>query len=348
MVAVSENASLELVGGELPSPAVPFSVTSLFAGCGGLDLGFRGDFSVIGRSYRRLPFALRWANDFNPRACESYAENLGAHVRCGDIREILRNPSEYGMPPHSDVVTGGFPCQAFSLSGKRLGFDDPRGQLYLSMRETVDRLKPKVFVAENVKGLLSHDGGSAFRTIVGEFEELGYAVTWKLYKAMEYGVPQTRERVLVVGTRIGVLPAFEHPSSSPGIPLVSAKEALGDLEDVPWDGVPNHRWAKCKKTNGQGNGTIRADAPAPTMRAEHHGNIEFHYSLGRRLSAREAARIQTFPDDFVLRRSATDAYRQVGNAVPPVLAWHLARALAAFLVSNGHSGTPCDVESFRS
>lgn len=310
------------------------SVVSLFAGCGGMDLGIRGGFEACGKSYSRLPFELAWANDFSERACETYGRNLGAHIRQGDIREILKNPAAHGFPETADVVAGGFPCQAFSNAGKRLGFDDPRGQLYLSMIEAVRRLRPKAFVAENVRGLLNHGGGETFRTIMADFGELGYELSWRLYKAKEYGVPQTRERVIIVGTRAD-LPAFAHPPIVTPTPVTS-REALSDLESAEWGAVANHEWARCKRNKGQGNGTLNPDAPAPTMRAEHHGNIEFHYALPRRLSAREAARIQTFPDDFVFGRSMGDAYRQVGNAVPPVLAWHVAAALAAHLgVSEG-------------
>lgn len=308
-------------------------VVSLFAGCGGMDLGIRGDFEFLGEKFERLPFDLKWANDFNPRACETYAHNLGAHIRQGDIRQILTDPEAYGFPAEADLVAGGFPCQAFSNAGKRLGFADPRGQLYLSMIEAIRRLRPKAFIAENVRGLLSHGGGETFRTILADFQALGYTLTWKLYKAAEFGVPQTRERVIVVGTAAG-LPAFEHPSAATPIPL-TAKQALSDLEAVVWGAVPNHEWACCKKNKGQGNNAIKAEKPAPTMRAEHHGNIEFHYSLPRRLSAREAARIQTFPDDFVFKKCTGDAYRQVGNAVPPVLGWRVAKALSEFLDRNG-------------
>lgn len=309
------------------------SVVSLFAGCGGLDLGIRGGFEFLGRKFEKLPFRLEWSNDFNPKACETYKSNLGDHVHCGDIRQILLHPEEHSFPESAAVVAGGFPCQAFSTAGKRLGFADPRGQLYLSMKETVKRLRPKAFVAENVKGLLSHDGGATFKKIVHEFRSLGYHLTWQLYKAREWGVPQTRERVIVVGTRTDILPAFVHPAA-PNL-TVTASEAIGDLALVGWGAKPNHEWARCKKNKGQGNNAIKADQPAPTMRAEHHGNIEFHYELPRRLSAREAARIQTFPDDFVFKKSTSDAYRQVGNAVPPVLGWHVARALADFLEKHG-------------
>ncbi len=305
------------------------SVVSLFAGCGGLDLGIRGGFEVFGKRFKKLPFRLAWANDVDSRACATYEKNIGAHIRCGDIRQILDNPGQYDFPQRADIVAGGFPCQAFSLCGRQLGFGDARGQLYLAMLEAVRRLEPQAFIAENVRGLLSHDGGATFKTIIAAFDALGYEISWKLYRAVEFGIPQTRERVIVVGTRKGT-PRFVHPSATTSKPM-SAKSALADLETLAWDGAPNHVWARCKKTNGQGNETIKADRPAPTMRAEHHGNIQFHYALPRRLSVREAARIQSFPDSFEFPGCATDGYRQVGNAVPPVLAWRVAKELAAHL-----------------
>ena len=314
--------------------AKKYSVTSLFAGCGGFDLGVRGDFDSLGKHYSELPFNLVWSNDFNAKACLTYAHNLGSHIKHGDIREILKDPSKYQFPIESDVVVGGFPCQAFSLAGKRLGFADPRGQLYLSMKETVRRLQPKVFIAENVRGLLNHDGGKTFEKICAEFAKLNYHITWKVYKAVEYEVPQTRERVLVVGTRKDILPPFSHPGPAIYKPI-TVKEAIDDLALQNWAAVSNHEWAKCKKNKGQGNRVINPNAPAPTMRAEHHGNIEFHYSANRRLSAREAARIQTFPDNFLFKECTGDAYRQIGNAVPPVLAWHLSKEIARFLDAYG-------------
>jgi DNA (cytosine-5)-methyltransferase 1 len=151
----------------------------------------------------------------------------------------------------------------------------------------------------------------------------------------DFGVPQKRERVVIVGTRKDILPKFEFPcNTQTEKKWVNLQEAIGDLEDVEEGEIANHFWSKLKKNKGQGNKAVSKENPSPTMRSEHHGNIEFHWNEKRRLSAREAARIQSFPDDFVFYPSTSSAYKQVGNAVPPVFAWHLAQMIETFLDLN--------------
>jgi DNA (cytosine-5)-methyltransferase 1 len=332
-----------------------FSLISLFAGCGGLDLGFRGRFESHGKRYPGNPFSVIWANDFDSNACKSYEGYFGHPIVCGDIREILNGSNtDRPIPTSADVVLGGFPCQDFSHAGKRKGLEGTRGQLYLSMIEVIKRTKPLVFVAENVKGLLTMNGGTVMDIITSDFEKIGYHVNAKLLLSADYGVPQMRERVIIIGTRKknlpltflkrnphatqGALPKFEiddYPSPThTSDTWVTLGSALGDLEDVAEGEFANHFWSKAKKNKGQGNNAVSRIKPGPTMRTEHHGNIEFHWNEKRRLSAREAARIQSFPDDFVFLPSTSAAYKQIGNAVPPVMAWHIARALAQFLKRN--------------
>lgn len=314
-------------------------VLSLFSGCGGLDLGLEGGFLFLGKKYAANPFHVVWANDINAKACKTQELNFpNTEVVCDDITKVLDDKLEL---PEADIVVGGFPCQDFSLAGKRRGLTVQRGQLYLSMAEVVKRVKPKIFLAENVKGLLSWENGLGIATMVSDFEKLGYNVEYKLHNTANYGVPQTRERVIIIGVRkdVGdkvVWPRETHsstPKETGLLPWVTLEEAIGDLEDDKVHScLPNSGYSKAKLFPGtQGNTTTKADKPGPTMRAEHHGNIEFHYKLPRRLSAREAARIQSFPDDFVFVSSTTDAYRQVGNAVAPVFGWHLAQALKEML-----------------
>jgi DNA (cytosine-5)-methyltransferase 1 len=207
--------------------------------------------------------------------------------------------------------------------------------LYQSMAEVIKRTKPLLFVAENVRGLLTMNKGEAIKKIIKDFSMLGYNVVYKLLTAADYGVPQIRQRVIIVGTRKDKLPIFEHPK-----PIleeknwITLKEAIGDLEIIKEGEFPNHFWSKAKKNNGQGNSVVSAEKPGPTMRTEHHGNIEWHWNGKRRLSAREAARIQSFPDNFIFLPSTSAAYKQIGNAVPPVLAWHVAKSIEDFFNKN--------------
>lgn len=310
-----------------------YSIVSLFAGCGGLDLGFKGGFFFLNKKYSRLNYDIVWANDLDENACYTFRKNLGDTIVAGDINKILTSKNGHEpLPEKADVVLGGFPCQDFSHAGKRRGFSSKRGLLYQSMAEVIKRTKPKMFVAENVRGLLTMDKGKAIETIIKYFDGLGYHVVPQLYLAADYGVPQRRERVVIVGTKKGYLPPFKHPK-----PIlkkedwVSLNKAIGDLEHIPEGKAPNHFWSKAKKNKGQGNTLVSPHKPGPTMRAEHHGNIEWHWNGKRRLSAREAARIQSFPDNFIFHPSTSSAYKQIGNAVPPVMAWHLADSIQSFL-----------------
>ncbi len=316
-----------------------YKAVSLFSGCGGLDLGLHGGFEFLGQRFEENGIQVAFANDINKAATETFKLNFpSVDVHNEDITKLLE--SENTFKSGADIVVGGFPCQDFSLAGKRQGLNVKRGQLYLSMVETVRRARPKIFLAENVKGLLLWEKGLAVEVIKKDFEEIGYRVEHKLLNTADFGVPELRERVIIVGVRNDVGLEFEWPAPThsknveDGLkPWVTLKQALGDLED---DDVhfklPNSGYSKAKLFPGtQGNKVTVPDRPGPTMRAEHHGNIEFHYLGKRRLSAREAARIQSFPDDFIFYKSTTDAYRQVGNAVAPVFAWHLGRAIANYL-----------------
>lgn len=320
-----------------------YSVVSLFSGCGGLDLGIRGGFFYLGEQYKKNPFDIIWANDINERATQTQRKNFpDVNIVCDDIENILKKEpleEKKRLPNYADVVTGGFPCQDFSLAGKRQGLLVSRGKLYQNMVKVVQKIKPKVFLAENVKGLISWGKGIAIKTIIEDFSKIGYKVAYRIFNVADYGVPQIRERVIIVGTRVDLNTTIHWPQPTHSAndrnlkPWVTIQEAIKDLEDEnKLNSLPNHGYSKAKLFKGkQGNIITKADRPAPTIRAEHHGNIEFHYSLPRRLSAREAARIQSFPDDFEFIKSTTDAYRQIGNAVSPVFAWHLAQMIIDIL-----------------
>ena len=283
-----------------------------------MDLGFMGGFEFMGRSYPQLPFSIIWANDNNRAACKTYTHNLGHDIACGDVWDFIDE-----LPGDADVLIGGFPCQDISINGKRAGINGPRTGLYRAMVEGVKRIRPKVFVAENVKGLLMGNNREALAQVLSDFGSLGYAVGYKLYQVADYGVPQTRERVIIVGTSSEVAPFTPPEPERSSSEWITAEEAIGDLETVQENRDLNHIWSRANPSPEQGNRRLAADRPGHTIRAECHGNIQFHYSLPRRISMREAARMQSFPDSFVFQSGLRETERQVGNAVPPVLAAEL-------------------------
>ncbi|MFA6486496.1 MAG: DNA cytosine methyltransferase [Candidatus Magasanikbacteria bacterium] len=305
-----------------------FSVISLFSGCGGMDLGFKGGFKFLGQEYSQLPFDIIWANDINEAACRTYQKNIGEHIIPGDIWQVMAK-----MPQTADIVVGGFPCQDISVNGKGAGVDGKRSGLYRAMVEVIKKVQPKIFIAENVKGLLMRHNAKSLERVLADFKGLGYDVTFRLYNAADYGVPQTRERVIIVGT---------HPKAqkfTPPAPIfpknerVTAREAIEDLEKIAENENFNHVWSRANKSSEQGNRKLVADRPGYTIRAECHGNIQFHYKLPRRISMREAARFQSFPDTFIFDSKLRETERQVGNAVAPVFAWHIAQAVQRCLLN---------------
>ena len=299
-----------------------FSVISLFSGCGGMDLGFRGGFDFLGKRYSLLPFDIIWANEINKAACKTYKKNVGTSIVQGDIWKVMDK-----MPRSADIVIGGFPCPDISVNGKGAGVDGKRSGLYKAMVEVVSRVQPKIFLAENVKGLLMKHNAKSLERVLADFKGLGYNITFKLYNAADYGVPQTRERVIIVGTRPEI-PEFSspHPVYSKE-QYVTAREAINDLAKLPETESFNHLWSRANKSGEQGNRKLLANRPGYTIRAECHGNIQFHYELPRRISMREAARFQSFPDTFIFDSKLRETERQVGNAVAPVFAWHIARSV---------------------
>lgn len=326
-----------------------------------MDLGFQGGFTFLGKRFRQLPFRPVFVNDIFNQAADSYEANLGHKVERRSITDLTVEdfPEEV-----VDVVIGGFPCQPFSFAGKRGGFDDDRGQLYKHMLRVVQHYAPKVFIAENVDGIRSPRKGddegtvNALDQILNDFRAAGYKVEYRVLLAADYGVPQMRKRVIIVGVRDdlpadfnALYPTATHSEDGKrGKKWLTAFDAIEDLwgeEDVT--DIPNHTG---KDISGgkfypgrkmQGNRRINKDTPSPTIRAEHHGNIEAHYNTTledvndmagwRRLSVRECARLQSFPDSYNFTASASAAYKMIGNAVPPVMAWHIAERVSSFLES---------------
>lgn len=390
-----------------------------------MDLGFEGDFPVLRRSLggsessasrksRRNPdwiqlppttFQTKFACDVAPstkiawtRYFEKRRFDAGLIFELRSIVDVVKGlragDERYAQLTGGtiDVVTGGFPCNDFSVAGKRLGFEsnkshrgnkstvdeqieDPtvenRGMLYYWMKEFVAEVRPKVFYAENVKGLVSL--GDAQRVIAHDFSSVANAsyvvLPVRVLKAVDYGIPQTRERVIFIGvdkqwlrkdvrthvekfgglpTELDLYPPPTHGEGAGLAPYVTAGEAFAGLYEPETEDVDlSHQSFSRAKYMGkglQGQSEVREDLPGPTIRAEHHGNIEFrrlskaHGGLNsgggeRRLTVRECARLQTFPDDFEFvipgkpGLSSSDGYRAIGNAVPPLLAWRLASRL---------------------
>lgn len=403
-------------------------VLSLFSGCGGIDLGFEGDFSVLKKSVnlkinkdwkideiddkwvklKKTVFHTVFANDIKPEAKSAwvnyftkkgfFSENyyLDSIV---NLVKLQKGNKLNIFPMNVDVLIGGFPCQDFSVAGKRMGFEsnkghdgnrindkeptvENRGQLYMWMREVIALTKPKVFVAENVKGLTNLK--DAKEVIEKDFSSVcngGYlVVSAQVINAANYGVPQGRERVIFFGfkksaltpTALNELSKAELSEKYTPYPLkthylpgeikqdglekfVTVRDALEGLKEPERsDDLSHQKYSKAKYMGKhcQGQQEVHLDGIGPTIRSEHHGNIEFRRLSSehggkyieelnqglkeRRLSVRECARIQTFPDDyeFVIPQrngnksvSGSEAYKIIGNAVPPLLGYHIAKRL---------------------
>ena len=313
----------KLVDADIPQTR---RVVSVFAGCGGMDLGFVGGFRFGGRFYDRLPFEIVWANDLDESACATYQHNLQHAIHCGDIRDRMDT-----LPRRADIVMGGFPCQDVSINGDMAAERGERSTLYKAMQEVVRRTNPRIFVAENVKGILMSHSRVLYDEMMKGFDGLGYNVSEHLYLAADYGVPQMRERVLFIGTRKSAKKFRHPPAVLPRPKWLTARDVLADLENAPQCKETAHIWSRAKSSPEQGQRRLKADLPSTTIRAECHGNIQFHYRLKRRLSMREAARLQSFPDNFKFAAGIRKTERQIGNAVPPVLAWHIACAVQEHL-----------------
>ncbi|MCK4635358.1 MAG: DNA (cytosine-5-)-methyltransferase [Candidatus Moranbacteria bacterium] len=378
-------------------------VVSLFAGCGGLDLGF------INAGYEII-----WANDFFPEAVETYEKNIGKHITSDDISKIKSSE----IPDNFDILLGGFPCQGFSIANSNRSMEDERNFLYREMLRIVKDKKPKMFLAENVKGLLSMHKGKVIKMIVKDFEKIGYKVDYKLVNSADYGVPQQRERVIIMGNKIkkeNIFPKTTHKNNH-----ITVKDIVGDLaklrtrdssfktkgktiynhiartnvHDKFWGRkhkVDQHKicdylkkwrnkkgistkkvdehfgykhtaghwfrkdngsgsipkpedWKKLKKLLGFDNKndkkvtelelkeikfeqSLRINnwkRPSDTITAT---GPEIHPNKKRRMSVRECARIQTFPDDFIFYGSLGNMYKQIGNAVPVLLAEKIAKTM---------------------
>ena len=396
-------------------------VLSLFSGCGGMDLGFEGHFIASRKSFadndqrveksvsenwvmlKKTNFKDVFANDILPEAefaWTTYMNRFGydpSIYHCQSIVDLVKMQKAGAniFPKNIDVVLGGFPCQDFSVAGKRMGFnsqkddygkkreedkptEESRGKLYFWMKQVIDIVRPKIFIAENVKGLVNL--GNVKEIIQKDFASAdgnGYIVlNPQILHAGDFGVPESRERVFFIGIRRDalrpealkalenkVIPDEYNPYPKPThsctvkderlLPIVTTYDVLKDLKEPEETIDPSQSFyskAKYLSNGSQGQTEIKLNGLGPTIRSEHHGNIEFRRLsaehggkhtdelnaglLERRLTPRECAMIQTFPPDykFVMKKktgrgfsiSPSGAYRIIGNAVPPVLAFNIA------------------------
>ena len=322
-------------------------VASFFSGAGGLDYGFH-----------KTGFEVVFANDFFPEACETYKHNFGQGTLVeGDLWSLLDS-----VPDH-DILLGGFPCQSYSLAGLRKGLEDPRGQMIFAVVKNLQRVKPKYFFLENVRGIVSHE---SFEAILTFLKEVGYNVSARSLDLSKYGVPQKRHRVLFVGVRedLAISPDVFFPQEV--IQGAILRDVLQGIR-VPF-GEENHNLHVSTKVKQHWFSVLRegenlaklsedeirrretelglehkpipktfmgyrrldGSKIAPTMV---FGNtcLPIHPTENRNLSVRECATIQGFPKDFLFKGSISSQYKQVGNAVPPLFSFLLARHIKSVL-----------------
>lgn len=307
-----------------------WTVTSLFSGCGGLDLSFLGGFEYLVARYPRLPFDVLDATDNAPDAVACYRLNLGEHCRLADLTTLPVSELH-----RAHVLIGGFPCQDFSSSGPKSGFNGKRGQLYRILAEYMAAYQPHVVVAENVPYLARLHDGKYLTTILRDFEAEGYHFdVWEIY-GPDYGLSQSRRRLFLIGVRndhagFPVKPKPTHVGRH-----ISISKALRDLESITDETVTNQSQyfvaTKATSGGGQGDHTNDPDKVAYCIRANARGRIQFHHALDRRLTVRECARLQSFPDEFVFPFTTQRNLTLIGNAVPPIMGYRVAESVARYL-----------------
>nr|NNM90143.1 DNA cytosine methyltransferase [Bacilli bacterium] len=317
-----------------------FKVVSLFSGCGGADQGILGNFRFNSKRYTKLPFELVYALDIDEKALNTHKKNFRCkNVVCGDICDI---PSD-DIPNH-DVLVGGFPCQSFSTVNPTKNPFDDRADLYKQMVRIAQDKQPKIFIAENVKGFMTLYGGKIFHNVISDFENAGYKTYPMLINAADYGVPQKRERVIIIGVRNDIHHEFCFPIKpflDNWVPLSVAVSQLAIEEEKYYFSKRAVEGMKRAKTNMKRGLAQKLNEPCLTV-TSHLAKVSLNSrdpvllvdpdkELYRRFTPREAARIQSFPDSFEFVGSEADAYRQIGNAIPPVMFWHVAKAVAELL-----------------
>jgi DNA (cytosine-5)-methyltransferase 1 len=321
-----------------------FSVVSLFSGCGGMDFGFQ-----------KAGFEIKWANDIDIQACKTYRRNINSHIEYNDIKDI-----KYSQIPNSDLILGGFPCQDFSMIWKRGGIETERGNLYINFVRIVAEKNPPMFLAENVKGLLTANKRKAIKQIINDFSTTGrkgYRTVPYLVNFADYGTPQLRERILIIGIRKDIKTSFKIPQPTHNSKnYVTSRQALKGVKFVPYNNehqkIHKKTVEKLKLIPPGGNYTdipknsphyvkgmishvyrrLHPNEPSKTIIAAGGGGTwGYHYSEPRALTNRERARLFGYPDDFVFIGTISEVRKQIGNSVPPVGIYPFAKCIKNYL-----------------
>lgn len=318
-------------------------VASFFCGCGGSDLGILGNFKYLNKNYLPLPFKINYALDFDKYAVETYNANFKHQAVCKDIKDVQINELE-----DFDLLLGGFPCQSFSTVNPNKNTNDDRANLYKELVKILKIKQPKFFIAENVKGLMTLQKGEILQKVIKEFKAVGYNVKYKILLASNFGIPQKRERLFIVGVKNNIKMDFKFPENTHSenslcnkdnwVPLGAVIDKL-DIQDQKYyfsqkavDGMKN---AKANMKRGLYQDLSKQCLTITSHLAKTSLNsrdpvllVNAKKEIYRRFTPSEAASIQSFPEDFKFPVSETQAYKQIGNAIPPVLMWHVAKALA--------------------
>jgi DNA (cytosine-5)-methyltransferase 1 len=315
-----------------------WKVASLFAGCGGMDLGVAGGFKFGGHIYRSHPTVVVHASDFDERIVDIYNRNFAHPAIVSDVRLL-----DAKSLPRYDILLGGFPCQSFSVVAQnpvRLGIRDDKGQLFFEMKRILEETRPRAFVAENVKGLLSANHGQAFPLVLEEFTRAGYHVTYKVLNASHFGVPQKRERIFIVGFRNAAdLRSFQFPTPTSADDPPVLGSFLEDPQSVDERYFFSERAVRGMRSTKNGASMNKGRIQNPGQPCNTLGAHLAKVSLNstdpvlfvdgryRMFTPREVARIQSFPERYHLGNSQRANYVALGNAVPPVLMWHVTKSL---------------------
>ena len=300
-----------------------FKFIDLFAGVGGIRYPFE-----------QLNGQCVMTSEWDKYAKLTYQTNYGDdELFLGDITKI----KEKEVPDH-DILVGGFPCQAFSHAGKKMGFEDTRGTLFFDVARIIKEKKPKMLLLENVKGLVSHDKGNTLKTILAALDEIGYVVTYKVLYAKDFGVPQNRPRIYLVCIRKDLKFTFEFPEHK------VKKTRLGDIleekvdpkytiSDKLWSYLKNRKEEQQAKGNGFGYSLFDEESEYVSTISARYGKdgseilIKQKGKNPRKLTPRECARLQGFPDSMEIKVSDTQFYKQMGNSVAVPVISYIAKAM---------------------